>query len=101
MVSESKRNAEVLVAGAGPTGLVLALWLRRRGIDVRVIDKAEEAGTTSRALVVHARTLELYRQLGIAADVVRDGLEFTAIHLWVRGKPVGRAVIGDMGRGLS
>ena len=47
-------DAQVLIAGAGPTGLVLALWLRRLGVRVRVIDQAAEAGTTSRALGVQA-----------------------------------------------
>src|SRR5262245_21948008 len=52
--------------GAGPTGLVLAIWLTRLGVRLRIIDRTSEAGTTSRALVVHARTLELYRQVGLA-----------------------------------
>src|SRR5881398_4598 len=39
----------VLIAGAGPTGLVLALWLTRLGVKVRIIDKTAEPGTTSRA----------------------------------------------------
>ena len=55
--------------GAGPTGLVLALWLTRLGIPVRIVDKAMEPGTTSRALAVQVRTLELYGQLGIAEEV--------------------------------
>jgi 2-polyprenyl-6-methoxyphenol hydroxylase-like FAD-dependent oxidoreductase len=92
---------DVLIVGAGPTGLVLALWLKRRGVRVRIIDKTAEPGTTSRALVVHARTLELYRQLGIAAEVVERGLKFTAVNLWVRGKRAARAELGDLGRGLT
>ena len=94
-------EAEVLVVGAGPTGLVLALWLARRGVRVRIVDKATEPGTTSRALVVHARTLELYRQAGLADAVVEQGLRFDVINLWIRRTPVGRAVLGDMGKGLS
>jgi len=94
-------DPEVLVVGAGPTGLVLALWLARRGIRLRIVDKAPEAGTTSRALVVHARTLELYRELGLADAVVADGLPFTAINLWVRGRHEARATIGDIGAGVS
>ena len=65
---------DVLIVGTGPTGLVLALWLTRLGIRVRIIDKTAEPGTTSRALAVQARTLEFYRQLGIADDVMRAGL---------------------------
>src|SRR5438132_596644 len=75
-------HTEVLVVGAGPTGLVLALWLARLGIRVRIIDKAAGPGGTSRALAVQARTLELYRQLGFANEVIHAGLKFTAANLW-------------------
>jgi NADPH-dependent 2,4-dienoyl-CoA reductase/sulfur reductase-like enzyme len=51
------QNPNVLIVGAGPTGLVLALWLTRLGVQVRIIDKTAEPGTTSRALAVQARTL--------------------------------------------
>jgi 2-polyprenyl-6-methoxyphenol hydroxylase-like FAD-dependent oxidoreductase len=97
----SNRPAEVLVVGAGPTGLVLALWLKRLGVDVRVIDETAEPGTTSRALAVHARTLELYDQFGLAGEVVERGLKFAAANVWVRGRHVGRAAFGDIGEGLS
>jgi 2-polyprenyl-6-methoxyphenol hydroxylase-like FAD-dependent oxidoreductase len=66
MNSSSNRDSEVLIIGAGPTGLVLALWLTRMGVRVRIVDKTAEPGTTSRALVVQGRTLELYNQIGIA-----------------------------------
>jgi 2-polyprenyl-6-methoxyphenol hydroxylase-like FAD-dependent oxidoreductase len=99
--STSTPHCEVLIVGAGPSGLVLALWLTRLGISVRIIDKTAEPGTTSRALAVQARTLELYRQLGFAADLVERGLKFTAVNMWVRGQHAARAVIGDIGRGLS
>jgi 2-polyprenyl-6-methoxyphenol hydroxylase-like FAD-dependent oxidoreductase len=92
---------EVLVCGAGPTGLVLALRLTRAGIRVRIIDAAAEAGTTSRALVVHARTLEFYRQMGLADALIAEGLPFMAVNMWVRGRRVAHAVLGDMGKGLS
>ena len=63
-------SAQVLVVGAGPTGLVLALWLTHMGVKVRLIDVAAESGTTSRALAVQARTLEFYQQMGLAETVV-------------------------------
>ena len=95
------QDCDVLIAGAGPTGLVLALWLTRAGARVRIIDKVAEPGTTSRALGVQARTLEFYRQLGIADQVVDHGLKFTAANLWVKGRQVGHVRFGDMGVGLS
>jgi 2-polyprenyl-6-methoxyphenol hydroxylase-like FAD-dependent oxidoreductase len=91
----------VLVAGAGPTGLVLALWLTRLGIRVRIVDKAAEPGTTSRALAVQARTLELYRQIGLAGALVDGGVRLDAVNFWVAGRRVARAVFGAMGTGLS
>src|SRR5687767_6870119 len=91
----------VLIAGAGPTGLILALWLTRAGVRVRIIDKAAEPGTASRALAVHARTLELYQQLGLAGDLVARGLPLVAANLWVGGEKAGRVPFGDMGVGLS
>ena len=63
-------NTDVLICGAGPTGLVLALRLVRLGVGVRIVDAAAKPGTTSRALVVHARTLEFYRQMGLADPMI-------------------------------
>lgn len=85
----------------GP-GLVLALWLKRLGIEVRIVDQTSEPGTTSRALAVHARTLELYRQVGLAQEVVERGLKFAAINLWARGDmETGRGAEEERGgRGL-
>jgi 2-polyprenyl-6-methoxyphenol hydroxylase-like FAD-dependent oxidoreductase len=78
---------------------MLALWLTRIGVAVRIIDKTQRPGTTSRALVVHARTLEFFRQLGIADEAIATGLSFAAINLWSRGKKRGHVEIGDVGKG--
>ncbi len=94
-------EARVLIAGAGPTGLVLAIWLTHFGIRVRIVDKTAEAGTTSRALIVHARTLEFYRQIGLADAIVGAGVTFAAINLWVGGKHAARIELGDLGAGIS
>jgi 2-polyprenyl-6-methoxyphenol hydroxylase-like FAD-dependent oxidoreductase len=95
------RDIDVLIVGAGPTGLVLALWLTRLGVRVRIIDKTEQPGTTSRALAVHARTLELYRQMRLADAVVARGRPMAAINLWAAGRQVAHAELGDMGTGIS
>ena len=94
-------SVQVLIAGAGPTGLVLALWLARLGVRIRIVDKAAGPGTTSRALGVQARTLEFYQQLGFAEAVVGQGLEFAAANLWVRGRRAAHLAFGQMGQGLS
>jgi 2-polyprenyl-6-methoxyphenol hydroxylase-like FAD-dependent oxidoreductase len=101
MNASSTLETDVLIVGAGPTGLVLALWLTRLGVRVRIVDKTAEPGTTSRALAVQARTLEFYSQIGIAAAVIERGRKAVAANLWVAGKNVARAVFGDLGAGLS
>jgi len=94
-------NTDVLIVGAGPTGLVLALWLTRLGVRVRIVDKTAEPGTTSRALAVQARTLELYRQVGLADAIVSGGRKMVAVNLWTAGKQVAHVVFGNMGADLS
>ena len=94
-------ETDVLIIGAGPTGLVLALWLAHLGIRVRIIDKTAEPGTTSRALAVQARTLELYDQLGLADAVVKCSRAALAANLWVTGKRRAHLAFGDMGAGIS
>ncbi|MBA2686227.1 MAG: FAD-dependent monooxygenase [Gemmatimonadaceae bacterium] len=91
----------VLIAGAGPTGLVLALWLTKAGVPVRIIDTTAAPGTTSRALGVQARTLELYRQMGIAKEVVEAGYKVEAVNFFTGNSRAPRVPFGDMGRGLS
>jgi 2-polyprenyl-6-methoxyphenol hydroxylase-like FAD-dependent oxidoreductase len=71
-------RADVLIAAAGPTGLVLAIWLTKL-VRVRIIDKVAEPGTTSRALAVQARTLEFYQQIGLADAVVKRGHKVPAL----------------------
>ena len=97
----SAQQPQVLIVGAGPTGLVLGLWLRRLGVEVRIVDKTAEPGTTSRAVAVQARTLEFYRQIGLADTVTARGREVSAANLWVAGRRAARAVFGDMGAGIS
>src|SRR5260370_1203558 len=75
-------QSDVLIIGAGPTGLVLALWLTKLGVKVRIVDKTAEPGTTSRALAVQARTLELYRQLELADAEVARRRSVPDVHPW-------------------
>ena len=94
-------TTDVLVVGAGPTGLAIALWLTALGVRMRMIDKTTEPGTTSRALAVQVRTLELYDHIGLARDIVERGRRFVAANLWVRGTKAGHVAFGDVGTGLS
>jgi 2-polyprenyl-6-methoxyphenol hydroxylase-like FAD-dependent oxidoreductase len=94
-------ETDVLIVGAGPTGLVLALWLTKLGVKVRIIDKTAEPGTTSRALAVQARTLELYRQLDLTAAVLEKGHRVPAVNLWVKGEAAARLSFESVGSGLT
>lgn len=66
-------HTDVLITGAGPTGLVLATELARRGVSCRIIEKRPTRSTRSKALAVHARTLELLDLLGLADEFVQRG----------------------------
>ncbi len=79
---------DVLIAGAGPTGLTLAIDLARRGVQCRLIDKADAPATTSRALAVQARTLECFEYLGIADRAVAAGMPMHGVRLHGDGKLV-------------
>jgi 2-polyprenyl-6-methoxyphenol hydroxylase-like FAD-dependent oxidoreductase len=81
--------------------LVLALWLTKFGVRVRIVDKLAASGTTSRALAVQGRTLEFYQQIGLAETVVEQGHQVPAVNLWVKAKPAARIPLENMGQGLT
>jgi 2-polyprenyl-6-methoxyphenol hydroxylase-like FAD-dependent oxidoreductase len=99
--ARSRTDVPLLIVGAGPTGLVLALWLTKLGVAVRIIDKTAEPGTTSRALAVQARTLEFYRQVEIAHAVVESGVKVAGVNLWVRGAKSARVPLQNIGESLT
>jgi 2-polyprenyl-6-methoxyphenol hydroxylase-like FAD-dependent oxidoreductase len=61
---------DVVVVGAGPVGLVAACELARHGLAVRVIDKLPAPTDESRAIVVHARSLEMFDRMGVAGEII-------------------------------
>ena len=67
-------QVEILIIGAGPTGLALSAELRRRGIEALTIDKVSDGANTSRAAVVHARTLEVLEPLGVVPAMLAAGV---------------------------
>lgn len=91
----------VLVVGAGPTGLIMALGLARRGVPVWIIDRKDGPTMQSRAMGLHARTLEFYRQFGFAEEVVARGVVASSIHFRAGARDVARLSLADMGEGIS
>ncbi len=87
--------------GAGPTGLVLALWLARSGVSLRIIDKNDGPGQASRAMAVQARTLEFYRQLGIAEQVIASGIQVQGGHLREGSRVIADFPFDDIGSDIS
>jgi 2-polyprenyl-6-methoxyphenol hydroxylase-like FAD-dependent oxidoreductase len=81
---------DVLIAGAGPTGLLLALWLTRADTPVRIVDPKTGPTKETRAVVVQARTMELYDQLGIGADALSRSGHFDSLSLWSHGQLSGQ-----------
>jgi 2-polyprenyl-6-methoxyphenol hydroxylase-like FAD-dependent oxidoreductase len=78
-------EADLLVVGAGPTGLMLANQLVRRGVRVQIIDRHAGPSLQTRALGVQARTLEIYARLGIVDRALELGKRATGGVLWAQG----------------
>lgn len=73
MGTASTADVDVLVVGAGPVGLTATHELARRGVRVRLVDRAEGPAVTSRATATHARTLEIYHQMGVLGRLLPRG----------------------------
>lgn len=77
---------EVLVVGAGPTGLALACGLRLHGVSVRVVDAAAGPATTSRANILHGRGVEVLNRLGALGDLPQRSIEPFQLTMYVNGR---------------
>jgi 2-polyprenyl-6-methoxyphenol hydroxylase-like FAD-dependent oxidoreductase len=87
-------DADVVVVGAGPTGLALACGLRAAGIAVRVLDKAAGPAVTSRALGLQPRGVEVLDRLGALADLPDRGIPIDRVVINVNGRELARLRIG-------
>jgi 2-polyprenyl-6-methoxyphenol hydroxylase-like FAD-dependent oxidoreductase len=94
-------DTDILIVGAGPTGLMLANQLARRGVRFRIIDRHAGPAVQTRALGVQARTLEIYSHLGIAKRALELGKRGTGANIWANGRRAARVPVGDIGRDLS
>jgi 2-polyprenyl-6-methoxyphenol hydroxylase-like FAD-dependent oxidoreductase len=83
----TRPDCQVLIVGAGPTGLVLAADLLARGISTRIIDKGNGASLETRAIAVHARALEVLDHMGLADRFVDHGQMVRWFSFYTDGKP--------------
>jgi 2-polyprenyl-6-methoxyphenol hydroxylase-like FAD-dependent oxidoreductase len=86
----------VVVVGAGPTGLVAACELARRGVSVRVIDTLAVPTTESRAIVVHARSLEMLDRVGVAEEIIASGLKSLGMRMIAAGRELAHIDLNDV-----
>lgn len=100
-MQNARLQTEVLIVGAGPTGLSLAVQLIRYNIDFIIIDSKEGVTELSKALVVHARSLEIYDQVGLARPAVAAGEPVCKGALLHNGKINARMDFSDFGGQLS
>jgi 2-polyprenyl-6-methoxyphenol hydroxylase-like FAD-dependent oxidoreductase len=94
-------NNDILIAGAGPTGLTLALRLAHLGVRFRIIEASAGPGQASRAMVVQARTLEFYQQLGLADKLIEQGIKIDSIHYSEEGRDIASLSWGDAGKEIT
>lgn len=94
-------QTDVLIVGAGPTGLMLAIQLARRGVRTMIVDRHSGPAQQSRAMGVQARTLEIYSKLGIVERAIELGRRGNAANMWVEGAWRARIPVGEIGQGLS
>jgi 2-polyprenyl-6-methoxyphenol hydroxylase-like FAD-dependent oxidoreductase len=94
-------STEVLIVGAGPTGLSLAVQLMRYGIDFVILDQKSDVTALSKALVVHARSLEIYDQVGLAQPAVAAGEQVQKVVLMHDGQVRAHLDFSDFGAELS
>jgi 2-polyprenyl-6-methoxyphenol hydroxylase-like FAD-dependent oxidoreductase len=93
-------KTQVLIIGAGPTGLMLANQLARRGVVFVIVDRHAGPSVETRALGVQARTLEIYSQLGIVDQALKLGKPSTGGNIWVKGRVAAKVPL-VLGRDLS
>jgi 2-polyprenyl-6-methoxyphenol hydroxylase-like FAD-dependent oxidoreductase len=92
-----RRDCQVLVVGAGPTGLVLACELLARGVRARIIDKGDGVVLQTRALGIHARTLEVFDMMGLAERFAGHGQVVRRFHMYADGKTLVRLELARNG----
>ncbi|MEO6850746.1 MAG: FAD-dependent monooxygenase [Mucilaginibacter sp.] len=94
-------NTDILIIGAGPTGLMAACQLARFGVDAVIVDAKPGINAESRAMLVTARSMEIYQQMGLADTVVAEGKYIQDLAVYMGGKEKIKFSLGKAGDGLT
>jgi len=90
-------RVDVSIVGAGPTGLMAAALLARCGVRLRIVDKSATAAHESRAFGVHAKSMELFLNMGLADELLDKGIIANGIQVFIAGKQAGEVNLDDIG----
>lgn len=101
METSTNKPLDVLIAGAGPVGLMMACQLALHNISFRIIDKRTTLPDYSGALIVHARTMEILHQMGIAEKALKAGIVAHTINIRFNHKKNYSLEISNFGKGLT
>src|SRR6201996_1752632 len=97
----TETHTKVLISGAGPSGLMMAAQLLRYGIQPIIIDSKQRPTTQLKALAVQARSLEIYRQMGIIDKVLADGKPSMGVSINMDGKQKASLSLNNIGVGQT
>lgn len=100
-MTDPLHETDVLVVGAGPTGLMLANQLARFGLKPMIIDRHSGPAQQSRAMAVQARTMEIYAKLGVIDEALARGAIAAGANMWANGRWTARVPFGAIGANLS
>jgi NADPH-dependent dioxygenase len=91
---------KALIAATGPTGLIMAHELARDGIQCRLIDKAPHRAMESRAIAIHARTVETFEMMGLADAFLEAGQRIAGVNIYGESGRIAHAALGSWTRGI-
>jgi 2-polyprenyl-6-methoxyphenol hydroxylase-like FAD-dependent oxidoreductase len=94
-------KTQLIIIGAGPTGLSMAAELIRHKVDFIIIEKNERTTHLSKAIAIQARTLEIFQELGIADEAIKRGQLTTGMNLFSKGRQRASVDLAGLGKGLS
>lgn len=95
------KKTDVLIIGAGPTGLMAANQLARFNVNFIIVDGKSGPTVESRAIAVSARSMELYEQLGLSEAILKRAQVINSVHVYSGGKKRATVPIAEIGKGLS